>query len=334
MNIHGQAYSREDLLRHCNPSVLYGARKIEIAEGRGRGHRLIEVKTASGLHATFSEDKCLDIIDLSYKGVNLGFLSKNGIVSTPIANPETNSFTKYWPGGFLSTCGLRNTGRPNEVNGEFFPLHGHVSLTPGENVCVNVNEKEITISGKVRETALFGHCLEMERKITIPSDGAEIAINDTVYNLTPEEEPVLLLYHINFGFPFLSEHLELKFPECEVRGNTSLAQEKISERTKITPPSDGAEELVYFYTPKEKDVKVNLANRKLNISTEVSYDSTQLPVLAQWKCMRSGDYALGIEPGTSYLKGRKGELESGYNIKVPGFGKLEFGVTISVGNHE
>ena len=52
------------------------------------------------------------------------------------------------------------------------------------------------------ETALFGSRLEMERKISIPSDGAKINVCDTINNLTPETETVFLLYHINFGFPF------------------------------------------------------------------------------------------------------------------------------------
>ena len=36
-----------------------------------------------------------------------------------------------------------------------------------------------------------------------------------------------------------------------------------------------------------------------------------LPVLAQWKCMRSGEYVLGIEPTNSYIMGRSAERENG-----------------------
>jgi len=330
MDIFGREYAREDLLRRCNPSALYGVRKVELSDGRGRGRRLIEVKTAAGLRASFSEDNCLDILDLEYKGINLAFLSKNGVVATPMANPEADSFVKYWAGGFLSTCGLRNTGTACEINGEFFPLHGHIGLMPAEHVNVNVDENEIVITGRVRESALFGHCLEMERKITIPSDGAEITIHDIVHNLTPEAEAVLLLYHINFGFPFLSEDLVLTFPMGEVRGRTDLAQEKIADRATITPPVDGEPETVYFYSPKEKDVAVGLSNERLGLKATVQYDSAYLPVLAQWKSMGSGDYALGIEPGTSFIRGRKEELENGYDVRVPAFGSLEFKVTIAL----
>ena len=316
----------KEILKHCNPAAIFGARRVELTEGRGRGHRLVEVKTAAGLVATFSESKCLDIIDLSYKGVNLGFLSKNGLVAKN--EPEADSFVKYWQGGFMATCGLRNTGGSCEVNGEFFPTHGSIGLTPAENIGVDVNEHEITITGTMRETALFGHCLEMRRKIIIPSSGAEISIKDTIKNLTPEEEAVFLLYHINFGFPFLSETLKLHLPDGEVRGRTTLAQEKIADHKKITAPIDNEPELVYFHSPSEKDVNVVLENCGFRVN--INYDNTQLPVLAQWKCMKSGDYALGIEPGTSLIRGRKEELENGYDIKIPAFGKLEFGVNIKL----
>ncbi|MCL2839074.1 MAG: aldose 1-epimerase family protein [Oscillospiraceae bacterium] len=332
MDIFNQEYSREDILRRCNPSALFGARRVELTDGRGAGHKLIEVKTTAGLRASFIESRCLDILDLEYRGVNLGFLSKNGMIESPIANPEINSFTKYCAGGFLFTCGLRNTGGNCEVDGEFFPIHGHIGLTPAESASIDVNDKEIVITGKVRETALFGHCLEMERKITIPSDGAKITVRDTVHNLTPEAEHVLLLYHINFGFPFLSEDLELKFPKGEVKGRTELAQSAISEHAKITPPIDEEPEVVYFHSPEEKDVSVNLSNARLGVEAIINYDASELPVLAQWKCMRSGDYALGIEPGTSFIRGRKEELENGYDIAVPPFGKLEFGFTVEFNN--
>jgi hypothetical protein len=329
MKISGKEYSREELLRRNNPDALFGARRVELADGHGKGLRLIEVKTAAGLSASFAEDKCLDIIDLSYNGVNLAFLSKNGLVTAPLANPNADSFLKYWQGGFMSTCGLRNSGPSCRIDKEFFPFHGHVGQMPASRVNVKVDEEKIKIKGRIRESSLFGHCLEMERKITIPSDGASIKVKDTIYNLTPEPETILFLYHINFGFPFLSEDLVLKFPEAEVSGRTDLAQERIADHAKITPPIDGEPEVVYFHKPKEKDVEVSLTNKALGIKAAVSYDSENLPVLAQWKCMHSGDYALGIEPGTSHIRGRKEELENGYDVKVPGFGKLKLGFTVT-----
>ena len=328
MIINGRNYSKEELLRRCNPGIVYGARRVMLTNGRGQGQKLVEVKTSAGLRASFLEDRCLDILDMEYKGINLAFLSKNGVISAALTYPDSDGFLKYWTGGFLSTCGLRNTGPSCCVDGEFFPLHGRIGLTPAEEVNVCVNANEIIITGKVRETALFGCNLEMERKITIPADGAQITVNDIIYNLAPEEETIFLLYHINFGFPFLSEELDIKFPEGDVKGRTDLAQQNIHHRAKFTPPIDGEPEVVFFYQPAEKNAKVTLTNQKLGIKASMCYDSLKLPVLSQWKCMRAGDYALGIEPGTSFIRGRKEELENGGGIKIPGFTQLEYGFTI------
>ena len=320
--------NREDMLRHCNPSAVYGARRVVINEGRGTGQRLIEVKTSAGLRASFMEDKCLDILDLEYKGVNLAFLSKNGL--TDVRHTEADGFLKYWAGGFLGTCGLRNVGTPCTVDSEFFPFHGRIGLTPAEKINVSVGHDNIVISGITMETALFGSRLEMERTIIIPSHDSKIAVRDVVRNLTPEAEYVFLLYHINFGYPFLNGDLQVEFPEGEVRGRTPEAQAVLDTHEKFTNPQDGASEYVFFYFPTAELPKVKLKSPAVGIDAIIEYDRRQLPVLAQWKCMRSGDYALGIEPSTSRIRGRGEEIENGYDMKVPGFGSLEFGFTLTL----
>ena len=328
MNIFGRQISREDLLRYCNPSALYGARRLTVAEGGGKGQGLIEIKTAGGLRATLLEDKGLDILDLEYKGVNLGFLSKSGLTNQN--HTEADGFLRYWQGGLLGTCGLRNVGEPCTVDGEFFPFHGRIGLAAAQHVNINVDEKYITVVGTMRESALFGYCLEMQRTIKIPSDGATITIEDVVKNLTPEPQPVFLLYHINFGFPFLSENLTAQFPEGELKGRTPEAQAALEQHNKFTPPKDGIKEHVFFHLPKSDKPVVKLENKQLGVLAEICYNRSQLPVLAEWHCMKSGDYALGIEPSTSYIRGRGQELDNGYDVVVPGFGTLEFGFEMKV----
>ena len=324
--------NREDLLRHCNPDAVYGTRRVAITEGRGSGQRLIEVKTLGGLRASFMEDKCLDILDLEYKGVNLAFLSKNGI--TDVRHTEGDGFLNYWAGGFLGTCGLRNTGEPCTHNGEYFPFHGRIGLTPAEHINVKTDYENIIISGITRETALFGYRLEMERTITIPTHGAKIIVRDEVRNLTPETEFIFLLYHINFGYPFLDAGLQTKFPDGEVQGRTPDAQKLIDTRADFTSAVDGDNESVFFYFAKEERPRVWLYNPKLRFGAAIEYERSQFPVLSEWKCMRSGDYALGIEPTTSEIRGRAEEIENGYDVKIAPFGTLEYGFTLSIEEEE
>jgi len=199
---------------------------------------------------------------------------------------------------------------------------------PAEHVNIDITEEMITITGNVYETSVFGHNLQMQRKITVPSDGSTLTVHDTINNLTPEDEYIFMLYHINFGFPFLCEDLKLDLPKGQIKGRTPHAQERINNHTEITKPIKGEPESVFFHMADAKNAQATLTNKPLGIGATVKYDTAALPILSQWKSMRAGDYALGIEPSTSTIKGRKEELEEGYNIKVQGFGKIEYGFTI------
>ena len=54
------------------------------------------------LEILFNKDNALDIVWVRYKGVNLSFLSKNGL------NDGQRDFTGNFEGGFLYTCGMDN----------------------------------------------------------------------------------------------------------------------------------------------------------------------------------------------------------------------------------
>ena len=331
MRINDTEYSRQDLLRRSsNPAALYGARRLTVHDGHADGLRVIEVWTADGLRLLLSEDRCLDIVEASYRGHNIGFLSKNGLTSNAYANASADAFSGYWSGGLLATCGLRNTGGSVTSEGEYFAMHGRIGITPAQNVGAQVDEDAgvIRITGNMRETALFGPCLELRRTVEIALSGARIAVRDRIFNHTAQNEPLFLLYHINFGFPFLDEGIKLQFPQGEVRGRTPEAAAAIGSHLEITSPVDGIGEQVFFHLPEEKEACVCLTNEKLGICTRVLFDAEKLPVLTQWKSMGSGDYALGIEPGTSFLRGRSIELADGYSCHVPAFESADFGVEL------
>ncbi len=63
-----------------HPHQLYGAVPYQYAQGKAKGVKAIAVKNGAGLEVNILEDRCLDISHLSYKGINLSYLSKCGIV--------------------------------------------------------------------------------------------------------------------------------------------------------------------------------------------------------------------------------------------------------------
>lgn len=313
MKIANRIYREEELRRRSSSTdLLWGAKPILLKDGLGNGLQMIDVRTAAGLRFWLAQDRCLDIAELSYQGVNIGFFNKNGFVSNMYTNPSSCEFGRYWSGGLLTTCGLRNVGDYCQIGHEFFPPHGRIGFLPARQVCIEENGGLLSIKGQIREASLFGECLDLYRTITVAVDDAWIGIKDEIYNRTAQDEAIFLLYHLNFGFPFLEEDLQVRYPKGEVLPRTDFAKAHLDEYGKLTAPIDFQEEQVYFHLPNEEQIEVCLQNHRLGIQAQLCYQRSQLPILSEWKCMRSGDYVLGIEPGTSLLRGRKKELEEGY----------------------
>ena len=71
-----------------NIGQIAGIRESRLLRGRGEGIAIAEFYNAAGLRFTVVPDRCMDLFDLSYKGVNLGFQSKNGLVTTMAASAD------------------------------------------------------------------------------------------------------------------------------------------------------------------------------------------------------------------------------------------------------
>ena len=152
----------------------------------------------------------MDLTNLSYNGVNISYISKNGSVISPYAYENSgNIFGQTFNGGMLYTCGLRNTGSAVVENGKFFATHGRIHSVPSENCSAICEDGKITLKGYIRETELFGHSLELKRTITSEVGSSKIIIDDVLTNKTPENEEYMIIYHMNFGFPILSPALKM-----------------------------------------------------------------------------------------------------------------------------
>lgn len=284
-------------------------------EGRGRGCTVYEVETGGGLRYTVTPDNGLDISKLSYRGVNISYISKNGMVSPHDHTPLEEEFLHTFPGGLLYTCGLLSAGPANrDADGVWQPLHGRFHSLAADQCTGREEGGALVVSGRVRETRLFGHALELRREIRSAVGEAALTIIDELTNQTPEPAEYMLLYHMNFGYPFLGPELRLTLPEgTAVRPRTEEAAKGLGKEREFTGPVDGAAEQVFFHTidPREGTGWIRLENPAIGVGAQVEWSLDTLPVLAQWKCMRSGEYVLGIEPTNSYIMGRSAERENG-----------------------
>lgn len=293
----------------CHPDQLYSVRRLTYAEGRAKGMDIIEICTADGLQLDLLPDTGLDIGQVRYKGKNITFISKNGYVGTAAINPYEQEFLNTFPGGLLYTCGLRTTGGPHRDGNEWQTQHGRYHSLCAQPVSIKEEDACIVVTGILRETALFGYNLQVVRTIRIPIMGADVNVSDAITNLAFQDEEYALLYHCNFGYPLISEMAHLELPDERITTpRTPFAAAGLGKETTFGVPVPKEEERVFFHEKMEH--KASIVNETLHIRVDMTW-SENLPILAHWRSMASGDYVCALEPTNCYIMGRKYERDNG-----------------------
>ena len=253
----------------CNAQQMYTLRRMTVDSGKARGTSVIEVMTAGGLQLDILPDAGLDIGQARYRGENVAFISKNGYDSPAAISPYEMEFLNTFPGGMLYTCGLRSTGGAHRDGDEWHPLHGRYHSLIADNVCAEVMGDVIVIKGVMRETALFGHNLELKRTIRIPVFGSQVTVMDELTNLAHKDEEYALLYHCNFGYPFVSEKAHVELPEKrDTKPRTDFAATGLGRETTFDAPVPGEEERVFFHENMER--RAAIVNEDKGIRMDLS----------------------------------------------------------------
>jgi galactose mutarotase-like enzyme len=298
---------------------LASVRRLVSDDGKGRGMRLLDVDNGSGLCFTVYPDRGMDIGRASYRGVPLAWLSRNGETAPHFYDAEGLEWLRTWGGGLLTGCGLGNVGGPVTVAGESHGLHGRLSHTPAEEVNTSAAWTEdgrytLSVSGRVRQSKVFGENLLLTRRITTALGTSALTVTDTVENQGFAPTPLMLLYHINLGWPLVDEGACLEAPPHEVTPQNAHAADGLDAWPQLSAPTPGFREQVYYHAlPAAADglATVRLANRRLGLALDVSYRTAELPHLVQWKMMGEGEYVVGLEPATCYPEGRERAAERG-----------------------
>jgi len=310
-----------------NIDQIAGVREAELSCGRGRGLRVAELYNAAGLRFTVCPDRGMDILDLSYRGVNYSFRTKNGTVGPAYVSPLPKEFAGQWPGGMLATCGLDNVGG-GSTDGEIFPTHGRISALPADHFGASAewkgNDYVLRAEGEMHQSGLCGRNLVLRREIATSLNSRSLTIHDTLTNMEPEDEPFMLLYHCNFGYPLLTPESLVYTSPTDIEPRNDISH----DNHHMMAPVDGRGEELYLHTPKTKTAWGALVNPALGLGGYVRFDSANLPHFLQWKNMRSHDYVLAIEPCNCRGEGRLSELNKGIISVIKGYASLEYTVEI------
>ena len=193
-------------------SQLFGVEEVRLQGGKGDGMRLLQVRNGKGLEFTVSADRCADISRLIFRGENCGFFSANGYVAPAYYDDKEDGWLKNFTAGFLTTCGLLAVGAPCTDEGVRLPLHGAVGNIPAERVSWDMDDEKIWIKARMRHARIFAEKLILTRTITCSKTSNELTITDEIENVGGEASPLMVLYHMNMGYPLLSEASELYIP--------------------------------------------------------------------------------------------------------------------------
>lgn len=327
-----------ELRKKCNNLNAYcGIKDYLYNDGPSRGMRAFDLKNGRNVEMTLVADRGLDIASFRYKGLNVGLNNKVGMRSPYLYTENgASGFLKQFHGGLMSTCGITYAGAAGEDNGKALGLHGPFNNLPAEKVCATVDyiddERVIKVTGEVHESEVFGPDMLMKREFTLHSESDKICIHDVVFNQSYERQPVMLIYHINFGYPVLDAGAKCYFSAGKVAPRTDFAKEGMAMYNVMEEAGVGREEQCYYHTeqPTDGEAFAMLHNEKLGIAAIVRFDQSVLPFMCQWKCMRAGEYALGLEPTTSGVVSRAEARELGDLTYLDAGESREYNVSIEL----
>jgi galactose mutarotase-like enzyme len=224
--------------------------------------------------------------------------------------------------GLLTGCGLRNVGSPEAEEGMRVDgplgLHGRLSNTPAEDVSVRkewIDGKYcLSVSGTVREVSFFGENLELKRTISTAMGDNSITVADEVTNRGVRPSPLMILYHINAGFPLLNEKSVIEGRVKATAPRTEKAAAGIGEWNVCQPPTDDYIEQCFFHDV-EADTdgmaRMTLRNPDSGMALEVAFRKAELPYFTQWKMMGRQEYVMGLEPANCHPDGQAAEEKNG-----------------------
>jgi hypothetical protein len=188
------------------------AEMLEARDGAGRGTRRIAVETGGGLAFEVLPDRAFDIGRATFCGLPLAWLAPAGFPDGAGVGDHEAEWLRGFGGGLLSTCGLDSMGPASVDGGREHGLHGRIGQMPASVTRCEVTDERITLGATVRQAALFGETLRVDRTISAEVGGSVLHIEDRVVNEGMDPEGHMILYHCNFGWPFLDDRARVIGP--------------------------------------------------------------------------------------------------------------------------
>ncbi len=246
--------------------------------------------------------------------------------NSPVKRPVNPSFIDLhdrnglgWLAGFnelMCRCGLSSNGPPGvdvveaagKRNETPLTLHGKIANTPAHRVELaadSAGNGMLSVRGEVDEASMFGTGLRLVTTYETAPGSNRLTIRDEVRNLSGRPLEMQLLYHTNFGPPFLDAGAKLVLPVRQAAPRDPRAAEDSKTWQTYRGPTAGYTEQCYYAEligDDHEQTTVLLRNGAGDRGISVEYGIRSLPCFTVWKCTQSeaDGYVTGLEPATNY----------------------------------
>lgn len=297
-----------------------GVDRYAVRGGPGDGNEILRVRSGGGLCFEVNVSRGFDIGRCELHGVPMSWASACGYTSPAFYDFRGTEWNRGFEGGMLTTCGLQHAGRP-EDDPDRVGLHGRCSYIPAEIAECRAdfnNKKEIVLRGIVREAKAGGDVLALYRTIRAPLFENRMLVHDEVVNEGGTDAVHMMLYHINMGFPLVSETTRI--------GEIDAAREIVSGdagpedyREMKFAPRANPDVILHNGVKNNSGGKIGLRveneiawlDRRAQLSLAIEYDKNQCPYLTQWRHFGKKMHVLAFEPGNCSTKGTGFHREDG-----------------------
>jgi len=322
VNLFGRNWKRGELMRRVgNLDQVGGVRRIVLDDGSSQGVTALEFSTGTGFAFTVLADRGMDISAASYCGRSLCWRSSAGDVAPAFHDPSGLEWLRVFFGGLVTTCGLTYAGAPTTDQGEELGLHGRYTSLPARELSFDGhwegNRYVMSARGAMRETHLFGPNIALRRTVTSFLGESRLIIEDEIENEGWTRQPLMLLYHCNFGFPLLDAQARLYAPARQTLARFTLKPVAKDVWSRFDRPTPRIGERVFYHDMKADrrgNVTVVLANEAFDggrgFGAYLRYRQRELPRFVQWKMPGEGAYVMGLEPSNCWVDGRDAERKN------------------------
>jgi hypothetical protein len=334
----GGDYAKGELFRRIGHlTQVGGIRRMTLGDGVEAGVQIADVRTGSGFRFQVTLDRGMDLSLAEFKGIPLAWRSPTGDAHPARYDPRGTGWLRTFAGGLMTGCGITSLGAPSVDEGNEFGLHGRLSHLPASDVSVEHrwegDECIMAVEGSMREAVIFGENLHLRRRVETRLGSSAVTLRDRVVNEGTGRTPLMMLYHINIGWPLVDEGSRLFLNARGTTPRDAEAAAATGRAREFAGPAPGFREQVYYHdlTPDEDGyATVLLRDAASRLALVARFRQRELPKFIEWKMTGEGTYVVGLEPANCRVGGRAAERAAGTLQFIEPREEREFVVEIGI----